>query len=362
MKALDFFCGAGGLTRGLIDAGIDVVAGYDRDGACQLTYEHNNPGARFVQADIKGLGLSDLAIRRGSHGYDDVLFAGCAPCQPFSQQRKGDMPRRDATLLAEFGRLIEAALPGYVLMENVPGIANVEGFSTFRRFLRILASHGYQYSFDILDAKCFGVPQNRRRLVLIAMKGRQPSLPIAKFGGTLRPFRTVRDAISHFPPLKAGACHPRVPNHVAATISPLNLERLHFTPHDGGDRRSWPKRLRLDCHIGDYDGHTDVYGRMALDAPAPTLTGRCHSISNGRYGHPTQDRAISLREAAALQTFPDGYEFFGSNKHIALQIGNAVPVRLAEALGKHIRYLVAHDNGHTRGSCRRQSQGATQRR
>ena len=354
MKALDFFCGAVGLTRGLIDAGIDVVAGYDCDEAFRLTYERNNPGARFVHADIRELGLSDLAIRRGNHGYDDVLFAGCAPCQPFSQQRKGDLRRRDATLLAEFGRLIAAALPGYVLMENVPGIANVKGFSTFRRFLRLLVSHGYQYVFDVLDAKCFGVPQNRRRLVLIAMKERQASLPAAKFGTTLRPFRTVREAISHFPRIKAGVSHPKVPNHVAAAISALNLERLRYTPHDGGDRRSWPKRLRLDCHKGDYEGHTDVYGRMAWDAPAPTLTGRCHSISNGRYGHPTQDRAISLREAAALQTFPDGYEFFGSNKHIALQVGNAVPVRLSEELGKHILHLVADGNGHKKAACRRQ--------
>ena len=184
MKALDFFCGAGGLTRGLIDAGIDVVAGYDCDEACRLTYEHNNPGARFVHADIGELGLSDLAIRCGGNGYDDFLFAGCAPCQPFSQQRKGEPRRRDATLLAEFGRLIEAVLPGYVLMENVPGLANVEGFSTFRRFLRLLASRGYHYVFDVMDAKCFGVPQSRRRLVLIAMKDRQPSLPAAKFGKT----------------------------------------------------------------------------------------------------------------------------------------------------------------------------------
>ena len=362
MKALDFFCGAGGLTRGLIDAGIDVVAGYDRDEGCRLSYESNNPGSRFVHADIREVGPGDLAIRPGSHSYDDVLFAGCAPCQPFSQQRKGEPRRRDATLLAEFGRLIEAALPAYVLMENVPGLAHVDGFSTFRRFLRRLALHGYHYVFDVLDAKCFGVPQNRRRLVLIAMKDRQPSLPAAKFGKTLRPFCTVQDAILHFPAIKSGESHPKVPNHVAAAISALNLQRLRSTPYDGGDRRSWPKRLRLECHKGDYDGHTDVYGRMALDAPAPTLTGRCNSISNGRYGHPTQDRAISLREAAALQTFPDGYEFFGFNKHIALQIGNAVPVRLAEELGRHILHLLRIGNGHTSGPCRKQSRRTAQRR
>lgn len=346
MKAIDFFCGAGGLTRGLLDAGINVLAGYDCDEACRFTYEHNNPGARFIGADIRDLEVADLLPRRRNRSFDDILFVGCAPCQPFSQQRKGNRSRRDATLLSEFGRLIEAARPQGVLMENVPGIASVPGFSTFRRFLRLLETNGYCYAFDVLDAKHYGVPQNRRRLVLIAMKDRQSSLPAKKCGGPLRPFRTVREAISHFPHIKAGSTHPNVPNHVAAALSALNLERLSHTSHDGGDRRLWPKRLYLDCHKGDYRGHTDVYGRMAWDAPAPTLTGRCHSISNGRYGHPTQDRAISLREAAALQTFPDGYEFFGSNKHIALQVGNAVPVRLAEELGKHILRLLAVSNTH----------------
>ncbi len=353
MKAIDFFCGVGGLTRGLLDAGIDVLAGYDCDEACRLTYEHNNPDTRFIGADIRDLDVADLLPRRRRRSFDDILFAGCAPCQPFSQQRKGNRSRHDATLLSEFGRLIEAARPQGVVMENVPGVASVPGFSTFRRFLRLLETNGYRCAFDVLDAKHYGVPQNRRRLVLIAMKTREPSLPPRKFGAALRPFRTVREAISHFPPINAGTSHPVIPNHVAAAISSLNLERLRHTPHNGGDRRSWPKRLRLDCHKGDYSGHTDVYGRMAWGAPAPTLTGRCHSISNGRYGHPTQDRAISLREAAALQTFPDGYRFFGSNKHIALQIGNSVPIRLAEALGKHILRLFGDSKTAGTSPCRK---------
>jgi len=343
MKAFDFFCGAGGLTHGLLDVGIKVVAGFDCDDRHRSTYEHNN-GARFVHADIREMGLDDLVVKGKRGRFDDVLFAGCAPCQPFSQQRKGEQRRRDATLLNEFGRLVEAALPGQVLIENVPGIARVRGFSAFRRFLRMLEGNGYMYAFDVLDAKHYGVPQNRRRLVLIAMRGAQPSMPVARYGNGARPFNTVRDAIAHFRPILAGESDPETPNHSTASITPVNIERLRHTPHDGGDRRSWPNRLRLRCHRGDYDGYTDVYGRMAWDRPAPTLTGRCHSISNGRYGHPTQDRAISLREAAALQSFPDGYVFFGSNKHIALQIGNAVPVRLAAQLGKHICHL--RDNGH----------------
>jgi DNA (cytosine-5)-methyltransferase 1 len=340
MKAFDFFCGAGGLTRGLLDAGIKIVAGFDHDEQCQSTFEYNNPGARFVQTDIRDIRLSDLSIKGRRRRFDDVLFAGCAPCQPFSTQNKGNGRRRDATLLSEFGRLVEEALPGYVLIENVPGIANIPGFSTFRRFLYMLEVNGYQFAYDILDAKRYGVPQNRRRLVLLAIRHQQASLPEAKYGNSLRPFKTVRHAISRFPVIGAGECHPKISNHVAASINDLNIKRLRHTPHDGGDRRSWPKRLRLECHKGNYEGHTDVYGRMSWDSPAPALTGRCNSISNGRYGHPEQDRAISLREAASIQSFPDGYEFFGSNKNIAQQIGNAVPVTLAAELGKHLLSLV----------------------
>lgn len=337
MKAYDFFCGAGGLTRGLLDAGIEVIAGFDCDEHCRSTYEYNNPAVEFIKANIREIGAKNLKNLAARH--DDILFAACAPCQPFSSQRKGKKQRQDATLLGEFGRLVEAKLPGYVLIENVAGIASVSGFSVFRRFLKMLEANSYGYVYDVLDAKHYGVPQNRRRLVLLATKKRLPSLPEPKYGKQLRPFRTVRHAISHFPVIGAGESHPEVPNHVAAFITELNLERLRLTPHDGGDRRSWPEHLRLKCHIGNYKGHTDVYGRMRWDSPAPALTGRCHSISNGRYGHPDQDRAISLREAAALQSFSDRYVFFGSNKDVAMQIGNAVPVRFAERIGRHILQL-----------------------
>ena len=344
VSAFDFFCGAGGLTRGLLDAGIDVVAGFDCDDTCRQSYEHNNPPAQFVKADIRELSLADLKKYGKGDPFEHMLFAGCAPCQPFSQQLKNGECRHDATLLSAFGRLIAAALPGQVVVENVPGLARVKGNSTFKRFLRLLDDSGYSYVYRAVDAKSFGVPQKRRRLILIAMREARPSLPRPRYGSGLLPYRTVRQTISRFPPIGAGQTDPNVPNHTAAAIMPLNIDRLGCTPHDGGDRRSWPEHLRLECHIGNYEGHTDVYGRMRWDVPAPTLTGRCNSISNGRYGHPTQDRAITLREAAALQSVPDGYEFFGSNKHIAMQIGNAVPVRLAEALGKHILSLWEEHN------------------
>jgi DNA (cytosine-5)-methyltransferase 1 len=339
VKALDFFCGGGGLTRGLLDAGIRVVAGFDHDERCRATYEHNNPGARFITKDINSITVSELTCLARAESFDKMLFAGCAPCQPFSKHRKGKTGVRDAALLDEFGRIVAEAKPGLVLIENVPGMALVPEGGAFHRFIEMLERNGYDYAEAVLDAKHYGVPQNRRRLVLIGAKDASASLPKPKYGPSLRPFKTVRQAIVHFPAIAAGGSHPDVPNHRAAAITPLNIDRLKHTQHDGGDRRSWPEHLRLACHKKDHAGHTDVYGRMAWDSPAPALTGRCNSISNGRYGHPEQDRAISLREAAALQSFPDGYIFFGSNNHIALQIGNAVPVRLAEELGKHIRRL-----------------------
>ena len=339
MIGYDFFCGVGGLTRGLLNAGIQVLAGIDHDASCRETYEHNNPGVKFVHADIRKFQLGNLGLECPLPTGNDVIFAGCAPCQPFSQLRKTDSKMQEKTLLGRFGFLVQSALPDYVLIENVPGIVRVRGYSTFRRFLRLLDDIGYQYRFKILNAKFYGVPQNRRRLVLLASRVTSVSFPEPCHGSDALPLVTVREAISGYPELAAGNQHPSVPNHVCASISELNKKRLEATPCDGGSRTSWPDSLHLDCHRGKHTGHTDVYGRMYWDRPAPTLTGRCASISNGRYGHPEQNRAISLREAASLQSFPDEYEFFGTLTKNAVQIGNAVPVLLAEKLGRHILEL-----------------------
>lgn len=349
MFTFDFFCGAGGLTRGFLDAGIKVIAGFDIDEDCRATYEYNNQGVKFYARDIREITASEIKEISGKESFNDTIFAGCAPCQPFSQQRKGERPGREARLLAELGRLTEEVKPGFVVVENVPGIARVNGNSTFKRFLKLLQRNGYRYTFSTIDAKYYGVPQTRRRLILVAARRVEPSLPKPKCEPSLRPFKTVRDTISKFPYLRAGSCHLHIPNHAAACITAINMERLKNTPHDGGDRRFWPEHLILKCHKEKgngktYKGHTDVYGRMCWDKPSPTLTGRCNSISNGRYGHPEQDRAISLREAAALQTFPDDYIFFGKQNHIALQIGNAVPVLLAKELGEHIRSMCNDDS------------------
>ena len=337
MKAIDLFCGAGGLTRGLRRAGWDVLAGIDVDATAAETYERNNPGARFIHADLRCVDEEDIrhltrAVPRG-----ELLMAGCAPCQPFSKQRRGHgrSERSDGALLGEFARLVEALRPGVVLMENVPGIASVPGFSAFRRFTKTLTDLGYDHEHSVINARDFGVPQHRRRYALLATAKGRARLPAPPGGCDAADVNSVRRTIERFPRIEAGETHPGIPNHSAAGLSPLNLARIRATPPDGGSRRDWPGHLglRLDCHHADGVGFSDVYGRMWWDRVAPTLTSRCNSLSNGRFGHPEQDRAISLREAAALQAFPDDYEFFGTKNGVARWIGNAVPVSFAEALG-----------------------------
>jgi DNA (cytosine-5)-methyltransferase 1 len=339
MYALDFFCGAGGLTRGFLDAGIHVVAGLDVNEGCRRTYETNNKPAKFVACDLRTVRREDLETYVQGIPTSELIFAGCAPCQPFSKQRR-EIDVRDKTLLSHFGRLVGEFLPAYVVIENVPGIVKIPGNSTYRRFTRTLENLGYDLCEGVLDAKFFGVPQTRRRWVVVASNRVKPELPQPTHGVRGKPFVTVREAIARYPRLGAGEQSVSVANHRAAKLEPQNIRRLKATPPDGGGRMQWPKNLVLDCHAGDYEGHSDVYGRMRWDAPAPALTCKCFSVSNGRYGHPEQDRAISLREAASLQSFPDNFVFYGqSQSEIGAQIGNAVPVRLAGRLAKTIQKL-----------------------
>ncbi len=345
MIAIDFFCGAGGLSKGLALSGINVLAGIDNNILCQETYNRNNAPSRFIHADMKEYMPEDLLAlfpQLRENNRDDLLLAGCAPCQPFSSANQSEERSPDATLLSQFGRFVEFFLPGMVMVENVPGIARVKGNSTFKRFIRLLESNKYNIIYKPTNAKYFGIPQNRVRLLVIASRIGQATFPDFTHSSkknAKQKLVTVREAIGHYPPLIAGQTHETVQNHVAARLSELNLIRLQHTPHDGGGRSDWPEELWLSCHKKADAGHTDVYGRMYWDRPSPTLTCKCQSISNGRYAHPEQDRAISLREAAAIQTFPDDYIFYGSNTSIAAQIGNAVPVLLGKVMGEHIQKL-----------------------
>jgi DNA (cytosine-5)-methyltransferase 1 len=331
IKAIDFFCGAGGLTQGLLDSGIEVMLGIDNDASVGETYEKNNR-VPFLCRDLRKLSFSELAPYVPKKG-TPLLFVGCAPCQPFSKINKSQGNKQNEDLLLRFGEFVEYFQPDYLVSENVPQITKRD--KVFKQFLSLLDENEYHYDYGFIDAKDVGVAQTRRRLVLLASKRHKiivPELP--------KVTRTVRDVIAHFPPIGNGETHARITNHAAMQLSPLNLKRIKATPKDGGDSRSWPRSLKLECHRNT-EGYTDVYGRMFWDRPSPTLTTRCNSYSNGRFGHPDQDRAISLREAAALQSFPDNYVFYGNKTTIAKHIGNAVPPLLGKFLGEYIVSLEA---------------------
>ena len=340
MKAIDLFCGAGGLTSGLRQAGWDVAIGIDVDPTAEETYRRNNPDTRFVAADLRSVTDEDIRCLAEGVPRNELLLAGCAPCQPFSKQRsrRDAVDRSDVDLLLEFGRLARALRPAVVLMENVPGIASVQ---SFRVFLKTLNDCGYGCDHRVLNARDYCVPQHRRRYVLLAVMEDRALLSRQARNDAQRDGLTVRNAIAHFPELEAGESHRCIPNHSAAGLSPLNLQRVKATSANGGGRFDWPEELELACHRRPGVGFSDVYGRMWWDREAPTLTSRCNSLSNGRFGHPEQDRAISLREAAALQTFSDDCEFFGTKNQIARWIGNAVPVLFAKALGRAALQAVA---------------------
>ena len=355
MWCVDFFCGGGGMTRGLLDAGIQVIAGVDSNPDCRETYEKNNHST-YLLCDICELTpekiLEKYPVLKNN---DQVMLVGCAPCQPFSVLRREEfdengnpIPHKSVNLLTEFGRFVKAIKPAHVMVENVPGL-NGKGADVLQNFKVMLEQEGYQWDDKSLYAKDYGVPQNRRRYVLIASKLFKPTIPEATHGNKtdLLPYCTVRQTIAKYPPIVAGETHKTIPNHHSANICSLLLQRIKATPHDGGSRTDWPDELMLACHK-NFKGHTDVYGRMKWDEPSPTLTVKCFSLSNGRFGHPEQDRAISLREAAALQTFSDDYVFYGSMQEVGKQVGNAVPVLLAKVMGnyvleKHNQYFSAKE-------------------
>ena len=221
------------------------------------------------------------------------------------------------------------------MLENVPGMQNVnpEVEGPFCRFLSFLTDNGYQYLKFIAKSEEYGVPQKRKRLVLLASRLGVIEEPAKTHGINEIPYMTVRDAIERFPVLQAGETCVDDPIHKCSSLNATNLERINLTP-EGGDRRDWPSRLINKAHK-NYCGHYDTYGRMSWDKPSPTLTTKCHSYSNGRFGHPdtNQNRPISIREAASIQTFPSDYVFHGAICSMSKQIGNAVPCELARNFG-----------------------------
>ncbi|WP_331345024.1 DNA cytosine methyltransferase [Cellvibrio sp. UBA7661] len=336
IDVFDFFSGCGGTSCGLSDEGLNIKFALDIDEVAISTFKENFPYAKVLTSNIQEIEPENLSSIIGERN-NPILFCGCAPCQPFSKQNKKKYendPRKN--LLMEFSRFIGYWEPEYVLVENVPGMQKIRSNGPFYEFLKILDDLKYQYSFDVLPAADFGVPQRRERLVLLASKLGTISLPKATHGpkaGT--PYSTVREWISDLTAISAGETCNQDSEHRAAKLSEINLRRIKQTP-EGGGREFWSPDLQLKCHQ-NYKGHTDVYGRLHWDKPASGLTTRCISLSNGRFGHPSQNRAISIREAACLQTFPRTYRFKGNMASKARQIGNAVPPLMAKEIGKSIK-------------------------
>jgi DNA (cytosine-5)-methyltransferase 1 len=342
INAVDLFCGAGGLTCGLQRAGIDVVAGYDVEESCRFAYENNNK-AKFINQDVTELQKEEVEALL--HGADFTLLAGCAPCQPFSTYSRttNTQGKKDKRwgLLNSFGRLVAEVRPNFVTMENVPGLVDQPVFSDF---LQQLADAGYQYDYQVVFCPDYGMAQTRKRLVLVASRGEEIRLP--KPTHVPGQYVTVADVIADLPVLAAGQVHGNDSLHRASILSPVNLKRIRASV-PGGSWLDWPEELRANCHRKE-SGKTfpSVYGRMVWDEPSPTITTQCNGYGNGRFGHPEQDRAISLREAALLQSFPKNYQFTpqGEKRSIgalAKMIGNAVPVQLGEVVGQSIQTALA---------------------
>ncbi|MFE3023215.1 DNA cytosine methyltransferase [Nocardia tengchongensis] len=336
VTAIDLFCGAGGLAHGLQQAGVDVVAGIDIDPDCAFPFTHNN-SAEFLLRDIRTVNGDELEQLWGKTG-SPRLLAGCAPCQPFSTLRKSSKTNRDSKwdLLGEFGRLVSETKPEFITMENVPGLVRTE---IFGRFLSSLTNNGYTVDHRIAYLPDYGLPQHRKRLVLLASRIGDINVP----SGTHTPaqYVTVEEAIRSVPPIKHGERSHIDPMHRTQALSDMNLKRIRASK-PGGTWRDWPESLQLECHKRDTGKYyASVYGRMSWNSPSPTITTQFYNYGTGRFGHPEQDRSISLREGAILQGFPVDYAFTRSKEsypinRIGRLIGNAVPPVLGRVIGERI--------------------------
>ncbi|MES2818725.1 MAG: DNA cytosine methyltransferase [Pseudomonadota bacterium] len=343
--ALDLFCGSGAVTLGLKQAGFDVVGAVDLDaGACR-TYRANHPEVRLIEKDIRTVQpkeFADLIPRKLD------LLVICAPCQPFSSQNRHRSQDDSRNNLVEQSKpFIKRFKPSLVFLENVPGLASSDVFDGFTSWLKEEA--GYNVSQPMrIDASELGVPQRRTRMILVAARGvsLDKAIEIARTGK-----KTVRQTISDLPAPPIG----RPPKdsdqlHYARKHSQLNMERLQHIPADGGGRESLPYHLQLKCHRNTKkNSFSDTYGRMRWDDLAPTLTTGCTDITRGRYAHPVQHRAITLREAARLQTFPDDYIFTGNISQVSIQIGNAVPPKMMCAIAESLKSAIRQDKPKPRG-------------
>lgn len=340
---VDVFCGVGGLAHGFVlENNFNVIAGIDSDKSCEFAFKNNNK-AEFICEDITKIDVTSVSKLFPQNSVK--ILVGCAPCQPFSRHTSGVNKVDKNTkweLLLSFGKLVEAIQPDIISVENVPQLARYNKNGVYSKFLKILIDNGYHISDPdkIVSCPAYGVPQNRKRLVLLGSKFGDIKLIDPVYAPSQYP--TVRQSIGDLPKIDDGIDNLQDPMHRSQKLSELNKRRMRETKQ-GGSWRDWPDELKLKCHK-NLKGSTfgDVYGRMRWDEPSPTLTTHCIGLGNGRFGHPEQDRAISLREAAMLQSFPVSYNFIDPSqkkivyKDIQRHIGNAVPVKLGQAIAKSI--------------------------
>lgn len=351
-KAIDLFCGAGGLSTGLKKSGFRLCLGVDIDEKALKTYKCNLKRTKVLKEDIKKVTGERITELTGINRRDNFLLAGCPPCQGFSSLGKRDANDEKNELVYEYIRIINELEPSFILMENVPGMSTGVGKEIFKNVVKELEEN-YHVEYATLNAADFGVPQIRKRLVLHGIrndvyanlgldKEKQKILPKSTHSKEkkkgYRKWVTVRKAIFDLPILGAGESYDDgiIKNHKARSLSETNIERLQEIRLHGGNREMISEELQLECHKKENVSYTDTYGIIDPDKPAPTITSGCTIISKGRYCHPTQNRGLSIREAARLQSFDDKFEFQGNMGEMSLQIGNAVPPKLAQASGKVI--------------------------
>lgn len=350
IKAVDLFCGIGALTHGLINSGIHVGAGIDLDSSCSFAYSHNNINKDNSHSDFILESVSEVdsaVIRDYLKGADYTVLVGCAPCQPFSRHQKDKQNRQCHSkwgLLYDFLEHVRKVKPDIVSMENVSALQHEDVFLDFINTLR--DDLGYCVDYWIVNAADYGVPQRRTRLLLLGSKlGKIELIPPTHKNNHF----TVRDAIGHLPPIAAGTKNIQNPLHSASSLIDLNITRIqHSVP--GGSWKDWPEELLPNCYRKKTGStYTSVYGRMEWDKVSPTLTTQFGMYGTGRFGHPEQDRALTLLEGAILQSFPETYQFIENNNlkrvAIARQIGNAVPVRLGEIIGLSIKTHIDKNKG-----------------
>jgi DNA (cytosine-5)-methyltransferase 1 len=340
-EVIDLFCGIGGLSYGLKCQGMKILAGFDLDYTCQYAYE-TNTGGKFYYRDVKTISGDEINKLYSQKKNVIKVLAGCAPCQPFSSYafKNKNKDKDKYNLLYEFGRLVKEVHPDIVTMENVPAIASFKLKSVLADFVEVLQNEGYNVKYKVVYCPDYGIPQTRKRLVLLA--SRLGNIDLISPTHKKENYVTVKDAIGHLPPLEAGQGCPTDALHRCRALSPLNLQRLKSTPY-GGSWKDWPADLMLECHKKESGkSFGSVYGRMVWEEPSPTMTTLCTGIGNGRFGHPVQNRAISAREAALFQTFPITYKFFPNEHEVSLTkasryIGNAVPPKLGEVIAQSIK-------------------------